>query len=98
MSVTPAALMRPSAKQARSAKITAQPARQRHVRDVHVGFLQREPGDDDAGDVGDRRDRKVDLGAEDDEGQADRDHRGDRDLVQDVEEVRGGQERGARQR
>ena len=79
-----------------SAKITAKPAGQRHVGDVHVGFLQREPGDDDAGDVGDRRDRKVDLRAEDHEGQADRDDRGDRHLVQDVEEVRGGQERRAR--
>ena len=50
-------------------------AGQRQVGDVHVALLQREEGDDDAGGVGDRGDREVDLGAEDDEGQPDRDDR-----------------------
>ena len=50
-------------------------AGQRHVGDVHVGFLQREIGDHDAGGVGDRGDREVDLGAEDHEGEPDRDDR-----------------------
>ena len=75
MIVTPTALTRPSEKQAASAKRIANAPGQRHVGDVHVAFLQREKGDDDAGDIGDRRDREVDLGAEDHEGQPDRDDR-----------------------
>ena len=63
------------------------PAGHRHVGDVHVGFLQREIGDRDAGDVGDAGDRQVDLGAEDHEGEADGDDAGHRHLGQDVAEI-----------
>ena len=73
--VSPTALTTPSAKQATSASRIASAARQRHVGDVDVGFLQREIGDHDAGRVGDGGHRQVDLGAQDDEGQADRDDR-----------------------
>ena len=38
-------------------------------------------------DVGDAGDRQVDLGAQDDEGQPDRDDAGHRDLGQDVADV-----------
>ena len=64
-----------------------------------VGFLQREIGDDDPGRVGDRGDGEVDLGAEDDEGEADGDDRRHRDLGQDVaSRCRGSRRRGWRSR
>src|SRR5581483_10407391 len=47
------------------------------IGDVDVVGLGGEEGDDDAGRVGDRGDRQVDLGAQDDEGEADRDDPGD---------------------
>ena len=87
ITVTPTAVTQPSAKAASSASRIASPARQRQVGDVDVGFLQREERDRDAGDVGECRDREVDLGGEDDEGEAGRDDRGDRDLAHHVGEV-----------
>ena len=87
MSVTPTALIDAEREAGGEREEDRDRARQRHVGDVHVGFLQREIGDDDAGGVGDRGDREVDLGAQDHEGQPDRDDRRDRDLVQDVDEV-----------
>ncbi len=57
---------------------------QRHIGDVHVAFLQREICDGDARDIGDGRDRKVYLGAQDDEGEADGNDPRHRDLGQDV--------------
>ena len=63
------------------------PAGHRDVGDVHVGFLRGEVGDGYAGDVGDARDRQVDLGAEDHEGEADGDDAGHRNLGQDVADI-----------
>ena len=54
---------------------------------VHAGILHGEVGDDDAGRVGDARDRQIDLRAQDHKGEPDRDDPGDRDLRQDVRQV-----------
>ena len=76
ITVTPTAVIAPSANEAGSAEQDDRdPAGQRQVGDVDVGFLQREERDRDAGDVGECRDREVDLGGEDDEGEAGRDDR-----------------------
>ena len=63
------------------------PARQRNIGDVHIGFLQGEIGDRNARDIGDAGDRKIDLGAEDDEGQPDGDDARDGNLRQDVADI-----------
>ena len=70
-------------------------ARHRDVADVHVVGLQREEGQHDRRGVGDGADREIDLGGEDDEGQADGDDAGDRYLLQDVLQVIERRERGA---
>ena len=62
-------------------------SRQREVGDVHVVRLQREKGQDDRGCVGDRADAEIDFGGQNDEGQADGDDRGDRDLLQNVLQI-----------
>ena len=87
ITVSPNALTRPSEGAERQRQQDRGPSGQRNVGDVDVGFLQREVGDRDAGDVGDGGDREVDLGAEDDEGEADGDDARHRNLGQDVAEI-----------
>src|SRR5260221_2239189 len=67
-------------KAARQRQHDGERAGKRQVGDVDAGILEGEEGDDDAGRVGDGGDAEIDLGAQDDEGEADGDHRGDRDL------------------
>ena len=71
-------------------------ADRRQIGDVHVIGLQREEGQHDRRRIGDGGDAEVDLGGQNDEGQADRDDRGDRDLLQNVFEIAERGERRAR--
>ena len=87
MTVSPNALTRPSRGAQRQRQQDRGPSGHRDVGDVDVGFLQREIGDRNAGDVGDGGDRQIDFGAQDHEGEADGDDAGDRNLGQDVAEI-----------
>ena len=95
MRVTPKAVTSPSAKQAAEREDDRDGAGHRDVADVHVVGLQREEGQHDRRGVGDGADREIDLGGEDDEGQADGDDAGDRYLLQDVLQIVERRERGA---
>ncbi len=66
------------------------------VRDVHVIRLRREEREHDRRRVGDRADAEIDLGGQNDEGEADGDDRGDRNLLQDVFQIAERRERRAR--
>ena len=85
--VTPNALIRPSVKQLAKVRMMAITAVQRQVGDVHVVRLQREEGHHDTDGIGDRSDRQVDLGGQDDEGQSDGNDARDRDLRENVHQV-----------
>ena len=64
-----------------------QESRQRQVRNVDVVRLPREEGQHDCRCIRHRADAEIDLGGEDDEGQPDRDHPCDGDLLQNVLEI-----------
>ena len=93
--VTPKAVTPPSARQVEIAEDDGEAAGERNIGDVHARILEREEGDDDAGRIGDAGDAKIDLGGENDEGEADRDDAGDRHLLQDVLQIAEGEEGGA---
>ena len=86
MRVTPKAVTSPS-RNRRAAPRRSRPARHRDIGDVHIVGLQREEGQHDRGRVGHGADRKIDLGSQDDEGQADGDDSSHRHLLQDILEI-----------
>ena len=68
----------------------------RQVGDVHIIRLQREERQHDRCRIGDRADAEVDFGRQNDEGEADRDDRGDRHLLQNILEIVESREGGTR--
>ena len=87
MRVTPKAVRRPSAPHASQGQNDGDRAGHRQIGDVHVVRLQREEGEHDRGRVGDRADGEIDLGREDDEGEADGHDRRDRHLLEDILQI-----------
>ena len=68
----------------------------RQIGDVHIVGLSREVGEHDRRGVGDRGDGKVNLGGEDDEGEADSNDRRHRHLLKDILQIADRGERRAR--
>ena len=87
MMVMPKAVTRPKAKRRSKREDDGDPALHGNIGDVHVVRLDGEIGHRDAYGIGDRRNRQIDLGREDDEGEAHRDDAGDRQLPDDVQGI-----------